>query len=90
MNQVGQREIITQRRVVEFLHDTLGFRYLGNWQDRDGNSNIEEELLARWLSGRGEDDSIITRTLHQLRGAAALGGTRKLYDANQEMSRAGQ
>ncbi len=27
---VGQREIRTQRRVIDFFHDALGYEYLGN------------------------------------------------------------
>ena len=46
MSAVGEREICTQQRVVEFFRDALGYTYLGNWKDRAHNRNIENELLA--------------------------------------------
>ena len=42
MSKVGQREILTQKRVIAFFKDALGYAYLGNWQDRDNNRNLEE------------------------------------------------
>ncbi|WP_040443981.1 hypothetical protein [Ktedonobacter racemifer] len=42
MSTVGQRERATQNRVVRLFTKQLGYRYLGNWHDRVGNSNIEE------------------------------------------------
>ncbi len=42
MNDVGQPERATQNRVIALFRDELGYRYLGDWTDRDGNSNIEE------------------------------------------------
>jgi type I restriction enzyme R subunit len=50
---VGQPERATQDRVVALFRDELGYCYLGDWTDRDGNSNIEEGLLSTWLTGRG-------------------------------------
>ena len=85
MNSVGQYEHETQRRVIEFFTNALGYRYLGNWQDRAGNSNIEEDLLADWLNRQGNDDRIVSRTLDKLRNAAAVGGGQTLYDANREV-----
>jgi len=80
---VGQREIRTQQRVIAFLSDVLGYRYLGHWQEREGNSNIEKELLAGWLRRQGHSGKIINRALFELDRAAALGGGRSLYDANR-------
>ncbi|TAK51240.1 MAG: HsdR family type I site-specific deoxyribonuclease [Gammaproteobacteria bacterium] len=85
MSSVGQREIRTQQRVIAFLRDALGYAYLGHWKDRDGNSNIEEDQLTDWLRRQGRDEKLINRALFELDKAAALGGSRTLYDANREV-----
>ncbi len=53
MSTIGQPERATQNRVIALFRDELGYRYLGDWTDRDGNSNIEEGLLSAWLTKRG-------------------------------------
>ena len=85
MNKVGQRERTTQQRVVRLFQDELGYRYLGNFQDRDGNKNIETGLLTNWLQQRGVSAALITRAIRQLDTAAALGEGKKLYYANKEV-----
>src|SRR5690606_27106368 len=85
MSAVGQREIRTQKRVIAFFNETLGYAYLGHWKDRDGNSNIEEERLTDWLRRQGHDDKLIGRALFELDKAAALGGSKTLYDSNREV-----
>jgi type I restriction enzyme, R subunit len=47
MSTIGQPERETQNRVLALFRDELGYRYLGDWTDRDGNSNIEDGLLNR-------------------------------------------
>ena len=81
MSTVGQREIRTQRRVVDFFTDAFDYAYLGNWKDRVGNSNVEKELLTDWLKRKGHRDQVIAKVLFQLDNAAALGGSKTLYDA---------
>jgi len=49
MHGIGQPERATQNRVVALFRDELDYRYLGDWADRDGNSNIEEGLLTSYL-----------------------------------------
>lgn len=85
MTSVGQREILTQKHVLQFFQDELDYRYLGNWEYRDGNSNVEEEILSDWLKGRGHDDRIINKVLRELDRARSLGGSKTLYDANREV-----
>jgi len=82
---VGEKEARTQKRVVEFFLNALEYSYLGYWKDRDGNSNVEEELLAKWLKRQGHDDKIIGKVLYQLGKARALSGSKTLYDANREV-----
>ena len=50
MSQVGQRERATQNRVVKLFDKQLGYDYLGNWEDRLENSNIEEAIVKNYLS----------------------------------------
>ena len=85
MSTVGQREIETQKRVIAFLQDALGYTYLGHWKDREGNSNIEEALLAEWLKRQGYGEKVVGKVLFELRKAAVLGGSKTLYDANREV-----
>ena len=53
MNFVGQPERATQNRVIKLFCDELGYTYLGDWSDRPGNSNIEEDHLD-YYSGLDE------------------------------------
>ncbi len=50
MSAVGQIEKKTQQRVVKLFRETLGYGYLGNWEEREGNRNIESDLLRSWLA----------------------------------------
>jgi type I restriction enzyme R subunit len=85
MTDVGQRERATQRRVVKLFRETLGYDYLGDWTDRIGNRNIEENLVRKFLrEPQGYDEALITRALHLLDKAA--GDTSKsLYDRNRDV-----
>ncbi|WP_288362717.1 HsdR family type I site-specific deoxyribonuclease [uncultured Spongiibacter sp.] len=85
MTKVGQRERVTQNRVVQFLQKELGYRYLGSWQDRPDNRNIDVAILTAWLQKRGVSEALVSRTLRQLDGAAALGEGKKLYYANKDV-----
>lgn len=84
MSAVGQIERKTQDRVVKLFQDQLGYEYLGSWEDRADNSNLEEALLRQNLLARGYDDAIITKALHEFQQASALASGRSLYDANRE------
>jgi type I restriction enzyme R subunit len=72
---------------VSLFQKDLGYRYLGDWQDREGNRNVEVEILAEWLRGRGVKEVLIKRALRQLDMAAALGEGKKLYYANKDVYR---
>ena len=53
MSFVGQRERATQNRIVAFFQSALGYRYLGDRQDRDGNKNIEMRILINLNTDSG-------------------------------------
>ncbi|CBJ79170.1 Type I site-specific deoxyribonuclease HsdR [Xenorhabdus bovienii str. Jollieti] len=84
MSTVGQRERVTQDRIVKFFQTELGYRYLGNLQDRD-NKNIDVDILTAWLKKRGISGTLIGRVLRQLINTAALGDGNKLYHANKNV-----
>lgn len=83
MTHIGQKEILTQKQVIRFFHNQLGYDYLGNWKDRDGNSNIEKGYLTDWLKRHEHGDKIIGKVLHELGKATAASGIKTLYDANR-------
>ena len=85
MTQVGQREILTQKHVVQFFRTKLNYAYLGHWQDRVGNSNVEQDLLRDWLRRQGHSEKIIGRVLYELDKARAVSGSKTLYDANRDV-----
>ena len=82
MTLVGQPERSTQDRIVKLFVEELGYRYLGDWSDRDRNSNIEEPLLAAWLTKNGYSSDQINRTLRELH-IEADNYNRGLYANNQ-------
>lgn len=87
MSTVGQRERTTQNHVVQLFQTHLGYAYLGNWETRPDNRNIEANLLTDWLTVQGVSATLINKTLRELDQAAALGDGQHLYDANKAVYR---
>ena len=84
MSQISQPERATQNRVIALFRDELGYRYLGDWTDRDGNSNIEESLLSAWLTKSGLYPSADRRRPVQ---AAHRGGQSQPHPLRQQSGR---
>ncbi len=82
MNEIQKPERITQNRVIALFRDDLGYRYLGDWSDRAGNSNIEEDLLTEHLKRSGYNDGQISAAIHKLT-TAANNSSRSLYANNE-------
>lgn len=82
MSQVGQKERATQNRVVKLFSNTLGYEYLGNWEKRPNNRNIEPELLVNWLQKQGHDPILANRAITQL-DKTATDLSKTLYDRNR-------
>jgi type I restriction enzyme R subunit len=68
--KVGQMERATQNRIVALFKNNLKYEYLGNWEEREGNSNIEESIVKEYLSENGYSDALVTRALTVLSNVA--------------------
>ena len=81
---IGAKERVTQNRLIGLFRRVLKYAYLGNWEYREGNSNVEEEYLTAYLVRRGYTDKEIRSAIAKLKQAAgSLGGG--LYNANKEV-----
>jgi type I restriction enzyme, R subunit len=81
--KVGQIERKTQDRIVKFFQDKLGYTYLGNWEERKENSNIEKEYLLKYLKGK-YNDNLIKKVISQLE-KISTNQNKSLYDINKEI-----
>jgi type I restriction enzyme R subunit len=81
MSTVGQPERETQKRVIALFRDELGYRFIGNKTDGP-NSNIDDKLLADWLTARGHTPQQISTVRHRLR-VEADNHNRTLYGNNE-------
>ncbi len=90
---IGAIERVTQNRLIGLFENVLKYTYLGNWEKRENNSNVEEELLRGYLTGRKDPDggrrytdkeigSAVTK-FKQAAGNIGIG----LYNANKEVYR---
>jgi len=84
MSTVGQIEKETQQRVVNLFREALKYDYLGNWEERENNRNIELELLRAFLKKQGYDKVLITRALYDFEKAAG-DTSHSLYDRNKDV-----
>jgi len=82
VRDIGQPERATQHRIIALFRDELGYRYLGDWRDRENNSNIEEDRLNAYLTKNGYSPAQITSAIHKLR-TEADNHARGLYGNNQ-------
>ena len=57
MSTAGQLEIFTQRRVITFFQDALGYAYLGHWKDRPDNCYDEQAPPTGRPKGGGHSDN---------------------------------
>ena len=86
MTNIGQPERHTQNRIVQLFREQLHYNYLGNWEDRPNNHNIEESLLQNFLAEQGHIQVLITRAIKQLKDAAS-DPNESLYNNNKNARR---
>lgn len=84
MSTVGQKERQTQNRVIRLFQDELGYEYLGNWEKRENNSNVEEEILRKWLISQLSihNSPLIEKAIYEFT-KTANDQSRSLYDVNK-------
>jgi len=80
-SKVGQLERVTQDRVVKLFKDKLDYRYLGNWEYNEYNSNIEEDILTEYLKKK-YSDNLIGKALYEF-NKVANDQSKSLYDVNK-------
>lgn len=81
-----RNERITQDRIVKLFTEQLGYTYLGNWEEREDNSNIEEAHVKEYLKGTGKySDTLVSKALFELKKTAALSSNDDLYPTNKEV-----
>lgn len=80
--QIGKPERETQRRLIQLFRDELGYKYLGDWTEREGNSNIEQRLLKEYLKEAGYSDVAISSAIYKL-NSIATDTNKSLYERNQ-------
>lgn len=86
MSNIGKKERETQDRVIALFQKELRYRYLGNWEERENNSNIEEEILTAWLAEpkKGYSQNLISKALYEF-SKVANDQSKSLYDVNKEV-----
>ena len=82
MSTIGQPEHFTQNRVITLFREELKYHYLGDWTNRDGNTNIEEQLLTTYLAKAGYTAGQISVALQRLSDEKD-NHNRTLYGNNQ-------
>ena len=68
--KVGQIERETQSKAVKVFRDKLCYDYLGNWEYREDNKNIEEQYLYNFLKKKGYSENIIKKSIDELKKVA--------------------
>jgi type I restriction enzyme R subunit len=65
----------------------LDYDYLGNWEEREGNSNVEVELLRRFLNRQGYDKPLVEKAIFDLERAAQFQADSSWFDHSEKIRR---
>jgi type I restriction enzyme, R subunit len=85
MSKVGQIERATQNRIVALFQQQLKYRYLGNLEKEEENSNVDEALLTAHLTKQGYSASLISKALFEFKKIATINTNDDLYQANKNV-----
>ncbi len=67
MNQLDVTAHQNPNRIASLFIANLGYTYLGNWEEIDNSSNIEEHLLSHYLTKQGYSATQFTKAIHELK-----------------------
>lgn len=82
MSDITDRERTTQNRVIRLFQKRLGYDYLGNFEYRQNNSNVETSLLEAFLIKQGYPEPIRAKAIELFQ--KEIGNQVKtLYDINK-------
>lgn len=84
MTNIGDIERRTQNRIIRLFQDQLYYDYLGNWEDRFGNSNVETDVLQKYLEKQKYSKPLIEKALYELDKTKG-DQSKSLYDLNKEV-----
>jgi type I restriction enzyme R subunit len=84
MSEIGNIERVTQDRVVKLFQEELNYTYLGNWEERPDNSNIEEDLLKSYLLRAGYTEAQSKKAIFELK-QVATDFNDSLYTTNKKV-----
>jgi len=82
MSAIGQKERITQNRLIKLFQKKLKYRYLGNWEEKEDNKNICTDILTQYLTKCGYSKTLISKALFVFNKVAG-DQTGSLYDVNK-------
>jgi type I restriction enzyme R subunit len=84
MNISDQIDSHTQNRIVELFIGNLGYTYLGNWEELENCSNIEERHLSHYLSKQGYNSIQISKAMFELK-QVSNSFSEDLYQKNKKV-----
>jgi len=84
-SEVGKLERETQNRVISLFEKELNYRYLGNWEEGENNSNLEEDILTDWLLKKKKlNKNLVDKALYEFK-KVVNDQSKSLYDVNKEV-----
>jgi type I restriction enzyme, R subunit len=84
MSSIGEIERRCQNRVIQLFRYELGYKYLGNWEEREGSNNIEEKHLTDYLNRKGYSSLQISKAIFALK-STAMSFDKSLYTTNKNV-----
>lgn len=83
MSDIGKIERETQNRLIDLFQSELGYSYLGNWEKREENSNVETELLRNWLLNKRKlSADLVDKAIFEV-NKVSNDQSKSLYDVNK-------